>query len=49
MKYVVYLTDNFKYTFESSKDDLTTEEIAYDMGVHPDEIAQIIIEEDCEV
>lgn len=43
MKYVVYLEGNFRYEFESEKDDLTREEIAFEMGVHPDEIEHIIL------
>lgn len=43
MKYIVYLEGNFRYEFESEKDDLTCEEIAFEMGVHPDEIEHIIL------
>lgn len=46
MKYIIYLSGAFRYEFKSEKDDLTTSEIAFELGVHPDEIEHIIIEDE---
>ena len=46
MKYIVYLKGDLhsKIELESDKDDLTTAEIAFELGLHPDEIEYVVIE-----